>query len=110
NGIQTTEGVDRGLDDALCTFSIGHVVKVGDSLTACCADLGYNLISRTLLRIVTMGADAQIVDNNLRALGRQSQCIGASKPAACAGHNDYPTLTNASHTCSSEFRMLFDGP
>ena len=80
--VEAPEGVDRGADQRLAAVPVGDVVVRRDGLAAGGADLGGRLL----------GDVAEVVDDDLGALGGEQQGVLAPEPAAGAGDDRDPAV------------------
>ncbi|MNE15370.1 hypothetical protein D3C80_1082770 [compost metagenome] len=98
HGVQVAKGVERRLDHALTALDLGDVVGVGDGPAAGGDDLiDHGLGRADRLTGLAVGADAQVVDDDFRPLGRQSQGVGPAQPAARARDDDHAAFTDTEH-------------
>ncbi|MCY1530002.1 hypothetical protein D9M68_651750 [compost metagenome] len=101
--VEPAERGDRGLDQPLGTLPVGHVVGVGHGLAAHRADLGHHFLRGAVHGARAVGPGAQVVDDHLRALAREFQCVFAAEAAAGAGDDDHAVLAELLHLHSFRF-------
>ena len=83
--VHVAEGPDRGIDDALGGIHPGDVVRVGDRLATALADLA---------RHGHRGLVADVVDDDIRALGSEGERVDAPEAAAGSGDDYGASVTN----------------
>jgi hypothetical protein len=71
--VEAAERVDRRGDEAAAALPVAHVVGVGDRLAAERTNLGDDLFRRSLRRATAVELDADVVDDDLRALAREAR-------------------------------------
>ena len=91
--INLAEGFHGGLDDIFTALGRGHVVVIGNRLTAGFLDLLYHLVGcRRRPLAGTVPRATQIVDHHLGTAAGQFQGVSPSQAAAGTGDDGYPVV------------------
>ena len=85
-----------GVDQALAALPVGHVVGVGDGLAAHGLDLVDDLLGGRAVVARAVDGAAEVVDDDLGALGGEQQRVLAADAAARAG-DDGDASVECSH-------------
>ncbi len=84
--------LDGGVDDRLPAFGGRHRCGAGHGLTTGGTDLGNHVVGRTGVDALPADRGSGIVDDDLGALRREQQGVGAAQPPACAGDHGNPAV------------------
>src|SRR6202042_2226351 len=91
--VQTAKVLQRRGDDAPGAVPFRDVVAAGDRLPAERTDLRNHFGSGGAAAADTGQGRTEVVDDDLRALARERQRVGAPEPAPGAGYDDDPPRT-----------------
>jgi hypothetical protein len=105
--VQVAERVDRGLDEALGPFPVGHVVHVGHALAAHGLDLVDHLLRRRPVVAGPVDVAAEVVDHDLGALGGEEQRVLAAEATSCTG-DDGNAAVECTHDRQSPAREVVE--
>ena len=94
---RSPNGVDGRVDQPLGPLPVGDVVAVDDRLAAQRHDLGDDFAGRAVVRAGTVVGAAEVVDDDLGALGGEQQRVLATDAAPGSGDD-----RDASLECSHE--------
>jgi hypothetical protein len=86
--VQITELVESSANEASGTVPVSDVVTVCDRDAARGADLVDDLLSRAAARARPVELDAEVVDDDLRALRAERERMRATEPPRSAGDDD----------------------
>ncbi len=101
DGIEPTEVLDGGVDEALSAFPVGDVVAVDDRFAAHALDLFDDLVSRRLITAGSIDRCPEVVDDHLGAVLGEHQGIFATDSSACSGDDDDTIVAQSIHEVSS---------
>src|SRR6185369_12453254 len=85
--VQVAELLERQPHDGLAPRHRGHALGTGDRLTAGLLDHADDFVRRRARRIAAVHADTVVVDDDLRARGRQADGHRPSDPRPAARHD-----------------------
>ena len=86
-----------GVDQALRALPRRHAVAVGDGLAAHALDLVDHLLGRAEVAARAVDVAAEVVDDDLGAVGGQAERVLAPDAAAGAGHDGDTSFTQLAH-------------
>ena len=95
--VEPAERLDGHVHQALGTLDRGHVVAVDDALAAGGGDLVHDLLRRRQRTAGAVGLGADVVDHDLRTLGGEGEGVCPTESTPGAGHDHYPSVTDAAH-------------
>ena len=95
--VEATEGVDRGVDEAVGAVPVGDVVGVRDRLTAGGDDLVDHLLRGAAVGAGSVTCHAEVVHDDAGALAGEGQGVLAPDAAGGAGDDDDPSFADARH-------------
>ena len=93
DGVEPTERIDRLAHHGAHLIPVGDVGAIGDGFAALRLDLGDDLLRRRRAGRGAVALDAEIVDHDPRALGRERERVRAPEPAPGTGDDDHATVT-----------------
>jgi hypothetical protein len=103
--VEPPEGLDGGADETARSFPISDVVSVGDGFTTSRTYRCDDFVRRALRLSASIRGNAEIVDDDFRALASELQGVGATNAATRAGDDDHPSFADAAHaTLNQAFR------
>ena len=87
DGVQSSEGVDRGVDDGLAALGTVHRIMRSDRPSARFLDLVDHLIGNARIRAVATHGAPEVVNHHRRAPPRQVEGIQPAQPTAGPSHD-----------------------
>jgi hypothetical protein len=96
--VQVPECFQRGPHDASPGFPIGDIVRIRDRLPTGGSDLVDNILrGPRICSVFSLSTYAKIVHDDASAFRRQTERIGATEAAPCAGYDHHSSVTKAWH-------------
>ena len=95
--VELTEGVDRGLHEAVRALPVGDVVGVRDGFAAERVDLVDDVLCGSGATPAAVERDAEVVHDDSCALAGESECVLAADAAPGARDDDDAALTDPGH-------------
>ncbi len=99
-GVEPAVGLDGGVDQVGRARSGGDVALVRDGVPARRPDLGDDGVRRPFGVRGAVQGDAQVVDDDPGALGREGEGVGPAEPPAGTGDDDDPARADSGHVSS----------
>ena len=93
--VESSEGVDGRVHERVRTVPVGHVVGVGDGLSAGGANLVDDGLRRPDIRTAAVDRRTDVVHDDRRALTGELERVAPADPAAGAGHDRDPSIAKS---------------
>jgi hypothetical protein len=107
DAIDTTECVDRGLDDPVGRFPACNAVAIRDGLSTRSPDLVGHLLCGVGIAAPAAGRSSKVIHDDFGALARRFQRNASSDAPTAAGNNDDFALKHAHFVKSRDSFMRF---